>query len=425
MLQYEIYSEVTKNLNIEIKNDAVEALDTSVEKGKAVRVIKDGRLGFAFSTSPDTKDEDLIEMAVGASQSVQVEPELVFPEVTTSTFIGENSAGLFSATLDEKIGMTRELESAALAFDKRIKNVRQPCYEEMLKEVHIVNSNGVDVSFASALCAFRVTSIAEDEKGSERASEMEYAFDPKKLSPSVIGKKASERAVSYLNSKKIASTMSPVILDRQVVAEILSLIAPSFFADAVHKNRSRFRGKLNTRIYSPNISVINDPTRPNGFASVPYDAEGSASKRTPVVRGGILQNFLSDAFYAKKVGLPSTASSIRPLISQTPKIGIRNFYIEKGNKPLNQLKREMKVGFYVTDVMGLHMVNQITGDFSVGAEGFWVEDGQDLHGVKGVTIAGNLHDMLNHVTGVGNDLKFWHLTGGVSLLVEGLSVSGT
>lgn len=425
MIEHEIYSETAKNLAIEVKNGEVYALDSSIEKGKAARVIKDERLGFAFSTKPETEEQELIDMALNVAESVEGDPALVFPNPEKAFDISPDFQGILNVTTEEKINFTKELEASALKFDKRIKTVRQPSYEETFKEIKITNSNGVDARFITALCAMRVTAVAEDKNGSERATEIEFALDPKKINPAILGKKASERAISYLNSKKISSCKCRCLFDRRVVGEIVSLLAPSFFADSVYKNRSRFKDKLGTKIYSSNITLINDPTLITGFSSAPYNAEGVANKRTPIVRGGILQNFLSDLRYSKKINRPSTASSVRPQISQMPKIGAQNIYIEAGKKNLSQLKREMSKGFFITDVMGLHMVNQITGDFSVGAEGFWIENSEELHGIKGVTIAGNLHDILNRVISVGSDLKFWQTTGGVSLLVEEIAVSGT
>lgn len=423
-IEHEIFSEVAKNLSIEVMNGTVYAMDASIEKGKAARVISDGRLGFAFSTSPGTTDEDLIGMAVSVAGSVEPDPDLVFPGPERSDAIGPDHKGITGATVEEKIDMVKELEAAARRFDSRIKAVRQPSYEESIKEVAVRNSRGVDVVYTTALSVFRVTAIAEGEKGSEKAAEMELTLDPKKINPAIIGKKAAERAIAFLTSRRIGSRRCRALFDRFVVSQMLSLIAPSFFADSVFKNRSRFAGRLGDRIYSPSLSIINDPTLISGFVSSPYDAEGAACRRTAVVRGGILQNFLSDAYYSRKTGYPPTASSVRSEPRQMPKIGVQNFYIEPGRKGTGQLKKEMREGLYITDVMGLHTVNQVTGDFSVGAEGFWIDDGLEHHGVKGITIAGNLHDMLKRVTGVGNDLKFYGSTGGVSLLIEEIAVSG-
>ena len=208
------------------------------------------------------------------------------------------------------------------------------------------------------------------------------------------------------------------------MVEILKVIAPSFFADAVCKKKTPFAAKMGERIYSPKVTLVEDPVDAHSVFPVPFDAEGSPSQKTVVVDGGVLSSFLSDVRYSKKAGCHPTASSVRHQVMQMPKIGIYNFFVSPGELDLAGLKKEMGNGLLITDVMGLHTSNLVTGDFSIGAAGFWIESGRSVYSVKGITVAGNWHELLKRVVEVGNDLKFSYQTGAPSLFIEEITVSG-
>ena len=414
--QYELYKETVRHLVVEVKGFDVEAIENSVSSGKAARVIKGGRLGFAYSTDAISSDNDVIKMAESASLMVAPDSDVSFPPSEKTTAIKNDLSAFLDTTIEDKISIAKRLEGTPL--------IHRTIYEELIREVHIENSNGIDTGFKTGNCAIIVTAVAEDKSGSERATEVALALAPQALDVEKIGMEAASRATACLNSRKISSCRCRAILDKHVVSEVLKLIAPAFFADFVFKKKSSLAGKMGEVIYSPNITIINDATLKDAFSSVPYDAEGAASKKTVLVQNGRIASFLADAVYAKKAGVALTASSIRPMIIQMPRIGVHNLYIMPGSKDIGALKKDMGHGFYITELLGLHTANPITGDFSVGASGFWIDGGMDAYGVKGVTIAGNLHGLLGCISFVGSDLKFWSTTGGVSLLIEEMAVSG-
>ncbi len=420
----EIYKENAKHLSIEARDLKVIALDSAFEYGMAARVVSGGRLGFAYSTKPTTTEKELFSMADSAASHVSPDADLIFPAKAEDKKWRFDKGIFEKLASQQKIELCLKVETAAKAIDKRIKGVRKVSYDETVKEVQIKNSSGVDASFESGLCSLSVTVIAEDQGSSEWASDVDFALDPSVLDAAELGRRVAKRALACLGGRKIGSQKCACILERDVVGNILSILAPSFFADFVHKKKSIFADKIGQKVYSDIITIVNDVGMKGGLSSVPCDAEGGVAKRTVLVENGRLNAFLSDAYYANKMNILHTSSSVRPQVMQMPKIGVNNFYIEPGQKDLSGLKKEMGRGLFVTDVLGLHTANPITGDFSIGVSGFWIENGLEEHAVKGITIAGNMHKMFQNVQMVGSDLKFWHSTGAPSLLLKEVIVGG-
>lgn len=424
LVQHEIWKERTTSFCVEVKNGEVDALDTSIEEGLACRAIDDGYLGFAYSTASSIKEGDLVKEAVGLARFNHQDKGLLFPQKSGTSAFVPAASDIAKLSSDEKIGIAKRLEAAAMGYDKRIKGIRKAVYEDSIRQVEIRNTNGVNTGYTRSLCAARITVIASDGKNSEWDSEIGYAFSPKDLDVEKIAELAASRAIAYLDSRKISSATLPCIMDRHIVAEFLELFAPMFFADSVHKQRSALSGKINSAIHSKLLTIVNDATLPQGFSSTPCDAEGFPSQRTVLVQDGVLRSYLSDVYYAEKLKIPPTGSSVRTAINLMPKIGVQNIYIEPGKDDLATLMKKMGRGLYITDVLGLHTANPVTGDFSIGASGFMVENGAGSYCVKGVTIAGNINDILSNVKGIGSDLKFWFSKGAVSLLVENVAISG-
>lgn len=422
--QFEICTERRRILTIEVRDHEVASLDNAIDAGSAARVIKNGRLGFAYSTEAGASEASLIAMAEAASVGIEEDKDFAFPLPKELPAFRRDIKPFSEMGVDAKIGLAKDLEKIILSFDKRIKAARRVIYDEAIIEARVRNSGGVDHRCSTGLCAIHATAIAEDGGEVERATDVEYASDPGALDIEGVAMRAAGHAVFNLNAQKISSRKCPCILDNMVVAEMLTIIAQAFFADQVFKRKSPLSGRLGEELYSKAVSIVDDGISSKGISTVPFDAEGEPSRTNVLVEGGVLRGFLSDIVYAKKMGIPCSASSVRQHITQMPRIGTHNFHILPGKDGLEALKREMGEGFYVKDVMGLHTANPVTGDFSVGATGAWVENGAEVHGVKGVTIAGNFHDMLKMVTMCASDMKFMHRTAAPSILIEEMTISG-
>ncbi|MBI2091688.1 MAG: TldD/PmbA family protein [Deltaproteobacteria bacterium] len=395
-MMYEIYNERLQTTEIEVKDGVVEAIDSSVSHGKAVRVIKDGGLGFAYSTDVNIPEQEVVDMAATIAECVSPDLDLTLPPQSPAPAFSRNLGLLSNTSVSDKIELAKALEANVLAYDKRIKAVRKSGYGEFIKDVSILNSNGVDVQYSTGLCALSIMAVAEDGSESERAGEIEYSFDPGKFDVEEIAKTVARKAIQRLNSRKIASCRAPCILERSVAAEMLGIAITAFFADSVYKEKSPFANKTGEEIYSPKLTIIDDATLPHGFSSVPCDAEGVPAKKVEIIKDGVLSSFLADTYYAKKIKSQPTGSSVRSSVMMTPKIGVNNLFLKSGDK---DLKKD-------------------------GAEGFWIDNGEDQFGVKGITIAGNIHQLLKRVVAVGNDIKFWKSLGSPSILIEEIAISG-
>ncbi len=241
-------------------------------------------------------------------------------------------------------------------------------------------------------------------------------------SPEAIGKEAAQRTLRRLGARKIASTRVPVIFDSETARSLLDEIVGAVNGDSIYRRASFLAGKLGQKVAGENITIIDDPTIPEGFGSAPFDSEGIPTRRTVVIEKGVLQSYLLNTYTARKLGLKSTGSAARSLAG-TPGVGHGNFFLEKGTKSPQQIIAGIKQGLYVTDLIGFG-VNLVTGDFSRGASGLWIENGELTYPVEEITVAGNLLDMLNNITEIGNDLEFRATIASPTLRIDGMTIAG-
>lgn len=265
--------------------------------------------------------------------------------------------------------------------------------------------------------------MAEEKGQQEMAWESQFSPYFKELDPADTGERAAERAVSLLGAKPISSCKTPVFLDPHVAASFLSVWASSFLGDQVMKGKSILKDHLGDSFYSKEICLIDDGRRSCGYASSPFDGEGVATQKTELVREGKVLGYLHDRTSAVRLKMHRTGNGARPVYKELPRVGVTNFYLEPGSGSRDDLLREMKKGFWIVDVIGVHTVDTVTGDFSLGAAGFWVE-GDKRRPVRGVAVSGNLHQLFRKVIRVGNDLRFYNAYGSPSLLVSEMDLGG-
>jgi PmbA protein len=244
------------------------------------------------------------------------------------------------------------------------------------------------------------------------------------IDAAAVARSASAKAVALLGATTVETMRCPVVLDNHVATEILEVLSASFLADNVQKGKSMLTGRMGRKLFSDCLSIIDDGTLPGGMATAPFDGEGVAHQRTPVVEGGELKAFLYDSFSAAKDGVGSTGNASRGGMKSLPHAGLTNFFIRNGATPSSDLVKSLRRGLLLTDVMGMHTANSISGDFSVGAAGFLVENGEICRPVKGIAISGNILDLFRDVEMIGDDLRFFGDVGSPSLRIASLDVSG-
>jgi PmbA protein len=240
--------------------------------------------------------------------------------------------------------------------------------------------------------------------------------------PEAIGREAAKRALRMLGAKKVKTQKVPVIFDPIMAASFVRNVSMAADGDAVFKKSSIFAPKMNEKVAAEGVTLVDDGILKRGLATSPFDGEGVAARRTPIIEKGFLRAFLYDTFTARKAKAKSTGNASRSYNS-LPHIGTQNLYLEPGTKTPQQLIGEVKNGFYVTAMLG-HAANIVTGEYSRGANGLWIENGELAGPVQEVTVAGNILEMLQRIDGIGNDLQFRGSTGAPTIRFSELTVSG-
>ena len=441
---YEIYFNQSSHFDIESKDGKIETLQTSRYLGVAFRILNHQRMGFSYMTfsSPSHSARQnssieldrMIEDAIWSAQTTTEDPCFGFaPALKTSP----PQLPIFDESLEKisektKIEKAKGLEESTKSVNsERIKKVRKAAYQEVLSRTTLINSNGLQFTYDHTLSSISVTAVAEELGESEVGWDFDVSHFFNDLDIEKVGRSAGRKALESLGGKRIPTGVYPVLIRNQVASEFLSLLAHSFLSDQVQKGKSLLKGKQGENFFSPLLTIVDDGLHPKGTSTAPIDGEGVPSQRTPLVTQGRVRGYLYDRYWANREnlsspGLPveSTGNSRRHGIKSPPGIGISNFFIEPGNLSFPTLMENLSRGVVVEEVMGLHTVDPISGDFSLGCSGGWIEKGEKIHPVKSIALAGNLFELFRKVIGVGEDLRFFGEVGAPSLLVKELFISG-
>ncbi len=254
--------------------------------------------------------------------------------------------------------------------------------------------------------------------------EFDFTNDLRSLDVNRVGRMAAQRATELLGARSAPTMRCPAVFRNNVVAELIEFLSSSFSAEEIDKGRSMLAGKQGERLFSDQVTLIDDGLLPGGFATSPFDGEGVPSTQTELVQGGFISGALYDSYYARKNGTQSTASAVRG-IKSPPSIGTTNLYMKKGKKGFDELVKGIDRGILITDLMGVHTANPVTGDFSLGASGILIEGGSLARPVKGFAVAGNVLELFRRMTDISNDLRFFGSVGAPSARVSEISVGGT
>jgi PmbA protein len=442
---YEVYLDQSSHFSVESKDEKIDAFEVSDSWGMAFRILNRQRIGFSYTTlsslSHASKKEFLdgleriIENAIASAEATSSDPCYDFAPVLKDSLpplpIFDEA---FQGTSEKaKIEQAKRLEESARSADPgRIKKVRKASYHEALSRKTLINSNGLQFSYASTLGSVSVTAVAEESGESEVGWDFDVSHFLQDLDVEKVGRAAGQKALERLRGKRIPSGVYPILIDNSVASEFLSILTHSFFADQVQKGKSPLRGKRGERIFSHLLSIVDDGIHPKGISTSPIDGEGMPNQRTSLVIGGELSGFLYDRYWANRenvsssgAAVGSTGSSRRSNIKFPPGIGVSNLFIEPGKLLVSDLLKSLHQGVLLEEVMGLHTVDPISGDFSLGCSGQWIERGEKAHPVKSVAVAGNLFQLFKNVMAVGEDFRIFGSVGSPSLLVKGLEISGT
>lgn len=429
--QVEAY--VVRSYETEVKVFAgeVESLSVSEAAGIGVRVIADGRQGIAYAGSidADVVAATLVDARDNAGYGA---PDEGYGLATPADVDREPVAldlwrdDVLATPTDVKVKLAVEADRAVLAADPRVRGVESTDYGDAALEMAMAASTGVTAAVRRTSAGLSSSAMAGDRDETQTG----YGFDAARsfgdLRVDHVAAMAAERATRLLGATQPATRRLPVILDPLVAASVLSLIGSALNGEAVLRGRSMFADRVGETIAARIVTIADDPTNPAAFGAVGVDGEGVPTRRVPLVEGGVLLGFLQNLYTARRSGSTTTGSAVRGYAS-TPGVGARALHLQPGAQSPDEIRASVPEALYVQSVSGLHSgTNPVSGDFSVGAEGLIVRDGQFAEPVREITIASTLPRMLLDVLAIGSDLTWLPGgTAGVTLMIDGMTMAGS
>jgi len=326
-------------------------------------------------------------------------------------------------TPEERIGLAVRTEKAALSTDKSITNSEGASFEYARSRVALANTVGFSGEYEGTTAALFCVPVAQSKDGMQRDHWMSAARHRHQMeTPEEIGRKAAERAIRRLGARKIPTCRVPIVFDPLSARSLLSHVFDAVAGGAIYRRSSFLVDQIGQTVAPSNVTLVDDARMPAGLGSSPFDDEGVATQTTPIIENGTLRNYLHSAYTARKLGARPTGNGSRAG-SGVVTIGPTNFYLKAGAYTPEEIVRSIKSGLYVVELIGFG-VNTVTGDYSRGAVGLWIENGQLTHPVQEVTIAGNLREMLKNIEMVGNDVTFLGSIAAPTLKIGKMVISG-
>jgi PmbA protein len=431
----EVVAREGDEFSVNVRMGQVETLKESGSRGLGLRVFL-GTRSASTSTSDLTAEglRQLVEGALALAKVTEEDPFTGLPErAEFGSFAGDlhlYDEDVYSLSGPERIEWARRAEAAALAADPRITNSDGGSFDAATGRKVLANSRGFAGGYRASYAGVSAAPLAVDVNGAmQRDGWWSSARRLKDLeSPEAIGKEAARRTLRRLGARRVATQRVPIVFAPEVAQTLIGSVFEAASGDSIWRSASFLAGRLGEQIAAPGLTIIDDntmllPTGMGGFGTSPFDGEGLPSLRTVVVENGVLRNYLLNTYTARKLGMKSTHNASRGLAG-TPGIGCGNLYLEPGTLTPEEILADVPAGLYVTGLMGFG-VNVVTGDYSRGATGLWIENGQLTHAVEEVTIAGNLAEMLKNVTAIGNDLEFRGAVASPTLRIDGMTIAGS
>ncbi len=432
--QVEAYAARSKGTEIKVFGGEVESLTAENVEGVGVRIVVDGRQGFAWAGTldPDVVTETLAEARDNAGFG-SIDEYLGLPGPDDAADPGTDRApldlwreALLATPADDKVTLALDLERAVMAADSRIRGVRTVSYGDGATEMALANSLGVEATARRCVCSVSALTLAGEGVDTRTGYGFSVGREPSELDVEEAARMAAERAVRLLGATQPKSRKLAVVFDPLVASSILGLISGALNGESVLKGRSMFATRLGEMVAGPHISIVDDPTNPEAFGAAGYDSEGVPTRQTRLIENGKLARFLHNVHTGRRSGTGTTGSAVRAGYTSTPGVGARALHFEPGSASPDELLRRAEGGLFVQAISGLHSgASPVTGDFSVGADGLIIRDGALAEPVREVTVASTLQRMLSDLE-VGNDIQW--LAGGaaaITLLVPEMAMSGS
>ncbi len=416
------------SVSVQVRKSEVDRLSKAREKVLGVRIFF-GKQSASSSTS-DFSDASLMRLVddtCSLARAVVADDTSGLPaaDQMATDYPDLDLQDSHRLSVEEEIDLARRTEQAAFAMDSRITNSEGAECSSGYGSILLANSHGFRGTYTSSSFSLSVSPIALDENNGNMQRDYWYSVKRKFHlldSPEQIGQEAARRTVRRLGAQKITTQEIPVVFDPETAQGLLGHLASAVSGYSLYKGASFLMGQSGKTVASKLVTVVDDGRLPGGLGSRPFDGEGVPTRKTTVIDKGVLTNYLLDTYSGRKLGMPTTGNASRS-VGENPTVGATNLFLSPGTASPAEIVQSIRKGLLVTDLIGFG-VNLVTGDYSRGAVGFWIENGEITFPVEEVTIAGNLKQMWKEIEVVGNDLQFRGRIASPTIQIKKMMVAG-
>lgn len=426
--QVEAFVSRDHETDIRVYEGEVEHFVSAQSEGIGIRIIRDGRTGFAYAGTLDpsaiaevlAEARDNVTFGTTDEWAGLASPDGV--DVVPQELWSERLAGY---STEDKIALTKELERLTLATDSRVR-IDDANYADVMVESAVATTTGIRRAGRENGCYVSVSTMADDGDETQTGFGFSVGRSPDDFDLGKAAREAADRATRLLGATKPASRRTTVVFDPYVTAMLLGVVSSTLNGEAVAKGRSLFKDRVGDQVASPLFTLVDDPTNPLAYTATDLDGEGLAARRNELITDGVLQGFVHNSYSARRVGAQSTGNAVRAGFKGSPGVGCLALQLRPGSRDQAALVADVDDGVLITAVQGLHSgVNPISGDFSVGASGLQITNGTPGAPLREFTIASTLQRMLLDVVEVGGDIDWLPMrAAGVSLVIRDVTVSG-
>jgi len=427
----EVYYSEGSSLSLKVFQKDLDGYSLSESEGLSLRGVYKGKMGYSYTEKVDeTSIDQLVKDAAENALIIDSEDEeYIFEGSKEYKKVDSFNQALSNVGEEQKINFVKSLEEEAFRLDKRIASVEVCIYGDGYGETIMSNTKGLFLRDKSNIAYTYIAVVAKDGEDIKTGMAYRTGNDFNAFNAQDIAREAVDEALALLGARSVKSGDYNVIIRNSAAADLLEAFTGIFSAEAVKKNLSLLKGKLNEKIASDKFTLIDDPYMEGGLASKSFDGEGVACKYKKVVDKGVLKTYLYNLKTAKKDGVDTTGNASKGSYKSSIGISPSNFFVEKGERTLDEMVADIDKGILITELQGLHSgLNSVSGDFSLAALGFLIQDGKISRPVEQITMAGNYFDMLKNIEETGSDLKFGMpgeaYIGSPSLRIKKLSIAG-
>ena len=401
----ELYENFSRSFELRVFEQQIDHYSINEDEGISFRGLNGDKLGYAYTEKLDKKSiNKLLKNASQNAKIIDKEEGVIYSGSEEYKNIDAFSPPLTKVKPEEKIKLIKALEEEALARDERVSAVNYCIYADDEVENRIMNTKGIDLQYKNNFAYMFISVVARGGDEIRSASKFLSSKDFNKFDPHKLACEAVDETVSMFGAKSISSGEYPVILRHDVAASILATFSSTLSAENVQKGMSLFADRLGEQVAAENVTIIDNPFLKGGFRTTNFHDEGVATKKKNIIDKGKLTTYLHNLKTAARAGVETTGNAYRGSHRSSINIAPTNMYIKKGNTSFEELKNSLAEGIIITDVQGLHAgANPVSGEFSLSALGYYVKNGERVHPVEQITIAGSFIDMLKDIVAIGDD----------------------